>query len=92
MKRYNVLKSIYDFLQAMQIDYEAFKRMEEAGYEPQKEYILFERPNIGHISVMMTGRGLYELVSYNERTGVYCGVNGHTEEFIDRIMEGQAGV
>ena len=92
MKRYNTLKSIYDFLQDMQISYEDVKRMEKLGHEPKREYVLFEKENVGHISVMMADRGVYELVSYNNRTDVYRRVNGHTEEFIDRIMEGQTGV
>lgn len=92
MKRYTILKNIYDFLQSMQIDYEYQNKMEKAGYEPVNEYVLFERKGVGHISIKMTNRGLYELVSYNEKTGVYCGVNGHTEEFIDSIMKGQTGV
>lgn len=79
MKRYSILKNIYDFLQAQQ------------GYEP-KEYILFKKQGVGHISIKMTNREEYELVSYNEKTDVFCGVNGHTEEFIDKIMQGQASV
>lgn len=92
MKRYAILKSIYDFLENSQISIEYVEEMNQKGYNLKKEYVLFEKPNVGHISVMMTDRGVYELVSYNERTDVFCGVNGHTEEFIDKIMQGQAGV
>lgn len=92
MKRYNTLKAVYDFLQNAQISAEYVDKMNNEGYNLQNEYILFEKENVGHISVMMTDRGVYELVSYNNRTDIYRRVNGHTEEFIDRIMEGQAGV
>lgn len=92
MKRYQVLNNIHKFLQRTQITREYQKEMQNKGYDLEKEYILFEKKGVGHISIMMTGRGIYELVSYHARTGVYCRVNGHTEEFIDRIMEGQAGV
>lgn len=74
MKRYTILKNIHEFLQ---------------GYDLKNEYILFEKEGVGHISILMTNHGLYELVSYNERTNEYQSMFGHTEEFIDRIMGGQ---
>lgn len=89
MKRYPILKRIYDFLQNAQITSEYAEKMNQKGYNFQKEYILFEKENVGHISIRITGRDQYELVSYNARTGAICGVNGHTEDFIDRIMESQ---
>ena len=92
MKRYEVLNNIHKFLQRTQVSYEYQKKMQNKGYNLENEYILFEKKGVGHISVKMTVRGIYELVSYHARTGEYCRVNGHTEEFIDRIMEGQAGV
>lgn len=73
MKRYPILKNIHEFLQRTQ----------------KNEYILFEKEGVGHISVLMTNQGLYELVSYNERTDEYQSMFGHTEEFIDEIMADQ---
>ena len=89
MKRYPILKNIYDFLENAQITSEYAEEMNKKGYNFQKEYILFEKENVGHISIRMTGRNKYELVSYHSQTRDVCGVNGHTEEFIDRIMKGQ---
>lgn len=89
MKRYPILKSIYGFLQDMQIDSHYFDKMAEAGYEPATKYILFEKKGIGHIAIMMTNHEQYELVSYNERTGEYQSMFGHCEEFIDEIMADQ---
>lgn len=92
MKRYETLNSIHKFLQRARISYEHQKAMQNQGYDLENEYILFKKEGIGHISIMMTDKGIYELVSYNNRTDIYKRVNGHTEEFIDRIMQGQTGV
>lgn len=89
MKRYPILKNIYDFLQNAQITSEYAEEMNKKGYNFQKEYILFEKEGVGHISVLMTNQGLYELVSYNERTGEYQSMFGHCEKFIDEIMADQ---
>lgn len=89
MKRYEVLNSIHKFLQRTQISYEHQKEMQGQGYDLENEYVLFEKEGVGHISVLMTNHGLYELVSYNERTGEYQSMFGHSEEFIDEIMADQ---
>lgn len=89
MKRYQVLNNVHKFLQRTQIDYKYQKTMQSQGYDLENEYILFEKEGVGHISVLMTNQGLYELVSYNERTGEYQSMFGHTEEFIDEIMADQ---
>ena len=89
MKRYPILKAIHEFLQRTQIDYEYQKTMQSQGYDLENEYILFEKKGVGHISILMTNHGLYELVSFNERTGEYQSMFGHTEEFIDEIMADQ---
>lgn len=89
MKRYEVLNSIHKFLQRTQISYEHQKEMQGQGYDLENEYVLFEKEGVGHISVLMTNHGLYELVSYNERTGEYQSMFGHCEEFIDEIMADQ---
>lgn len=86
MKRYPILKAIHEFLQRTQISYEYQQKMKNEGYDLENEYVLFEKEGIGHISVLMTNQGLYELVSYNERTSEYQSMFGHTEEFIDEIM------
>lgn len=59
------------------------------GYPIKNKYILFEKPGVGHIAIMMTNHEQYELVSYNERTGEYQSMFGHCEEFIDGIMADQ---
>lgn len=89
MKRYEVLNSIHKFLQRIQISYEYQQKMKTEGYDLENEYVLFEKEGVGHISILMTNQGLYELVSYNERTGEYQSMFGHTEEFIDEIMADQ---
>ena len=89
MKRYTILKNIHEFLERTQISYEYQKEMQGQGYDLENEYILFEKKGVGHIAIMMTNQGLYELVSYNERTGEYQSMFGHTEEFIDEIMADQ---
>ena len=89
MKRYTILKNIHEFLENTQISYEHQKEMQGQGYDLENEYVLFEKEGVGHISVLMTNHGLYELVSYNERTGEYQSMFGHCEEFIDEIMADQ---
>lgn len=89
MKRYQVLNNVHKFLQRTQITREYQKEMQNKGYDLENEYVLFEKEGVGHISVLMTNQGLYELVSYNERTGKYQSMFGHTEEFIDEIMADQ---
>lgn len=89
MKRYEVLNSIHKFLQRTQISYEYQQKMKTEGYDLENEYVLFKKEGVGHISILMTNHGLYELVSYNERTGEYQSMFGHTEEFIDEIMADQ---
>lgn len=89
MKRYTILKNIHEFLQNTQISYEYQQKMKTEGYDLKNEYILFEKPGVGHIAIMMTNHEQYELVSYNERTGEYQSMFGHCEEFIDEIMADQ---
>ena len=89
MKRYTILKNIHEFLENTQISYEYQQKMKTAGYDLKNEYILFEKPGVGHIAIMMTNHEQYELVSYNERTGEYQSMFGHCEEFIDEIMADQ---
>lgn len=89
MKRYTILKNIHEFLENTQISYEHQKEMQGQGYDLKNEYILFEKPGVGHIAIMMTNHEQYELVSYNERTGEYQSMFGHCEEFIDEIMADQ---
>ena len=89
MKRYTILKNIHEFLENTQISYEYQQKMKTEGYDLKNEYILFEKPGVGHIAIMMTNHEQYELVSYNERTGEYQSMFGHSEEFIDEIMADQ---
>lgn len=89
MKRYTILKNIHEFLENTQISYEYQQKMKTEGYGLKNEYILFEKPGVGHIAIMMTNHEQYELVSYNERTGEYQSMFGHCEEFIDEIMADQ---
>ena len=89
MKRYTILKNIHEFLENTQISYEYQQKMKTEGYDLKNEYILFEKPGVGHIAIMMTNHEQYELVSYNERTGGYQSMFGHCEEFIDEIMADQ---
>lgn len=89
MKRYTILKNIHEFLENTQISYEYQQKMKTEGYDLKNEYILFEKPGVGHIAIMMTNHEQYELVSYNERTGEYQSMFGHCEEFIDEIMADQ---
>ena len=89
MKRYTILKNINEFLENTQISYEYQQKMKTEGYDLKNEYILFEKPGVGHIAIMMTNHEQYELVSYNERTGEYQSMFGHCEEFIDEIMADQ---
>ena len=89
MKRYTILKNIHEFLENTQISYEYQQKMKTEGYYLKNEYILFEKPGVGHIAIMMTNHEQYELVSYNERTGEYQSMFGHCEEFIDEIMADQ---
>lgn len=89
MKRYPILKAIHEFLQRTQISYEYQQKMKTEGYDLKNEYILFEKEGVGHIAILMTNHEQYELVSYNERTGEYQSMFGHTEEFIDEIMADQ---
>ena len=79
MKRYTILKNIHEFLENTQISYEYQQKMKTEGYDLKNEYILFEKPGVGHIAIMMTNHEQYELVSYNERTGEYQSMFGHCE-------------
>lgn len=86
MKRYQILKKIHEFLQHTQITVWDMEKQKKEGYPIENKYILFEKPGVGHIAIMMTNHEQYELVSYNERTGEYQSMFGHCEEFIDEIM------
>ena len=89
MKRYQILKKIHEFLQHTQITVWDMEKQKKEGYPIENKYILFEKPGVGHIAIMMTNHEQYELVSYNERTGEYQSMFGHCEEFIDEIMADQ---
>lgn len=85
MYRYRGLREINKVLEKYRHEFIADNM---GGLSVPHEAVLFKKPGVGHISILMTNHGCYELVSYNEKTGVYHVSGGHTEEFIDRIMEG----
>ena len=86
MKRYKVLKDIYNVLE----EHKEVLTEQSMGMDVSvpHEAVLFKKDGVGHISIMMTNAGNYELVSFNERTGEHQAMFGHCEEFIDEIMEG----
>lgn len=86
MKRYPILKAIHEFLEDNQISVWDMEKQKEEGYDIKNEYILFEKEGVGHIAILMTNHEQYELVSYNEKTDEHQAMFGHTEEFIDEIM------
>lgn len=84
MKRYAVLRDINNVLE----EYKEVLTEDCIGMDMSvpHEAVLFKKDGVGHISILMTNCGCYELVSFNERTGKHQAMFGHCEEFIDEIM------